>query len=122
MHAQGDGHRGEADFNVNTYIVEDNATIRENLISTLEEWTCILPIGFAETEHDAKPCLGEHRNEWQLTIIDLFLKQGSDLGVLPACMQRQQAQKVAALSNYATPDIGKRCAQLGVDAALRQIE
>jgi len=101
---------------VKTYIVEDNATIRENLIGTLEELTCILPIGFAETEHDAKRWLGEHRDEWQLTIIDLFLKQGSGLGVLQACMQRQPAQKVVVLSNYATPDIRKRCAQLGVDA------
>lgn len=99
-----------------TYIVEDNATIRENLIGTLEELTCILPIGFAETEVDAKRWFGEHRDEWELAIIDLFLKQGSGLGVLHACMSRQPAQKVVVLSNYATPDIRKRCAQLGVDA------
>ena len=33
-----------------TYIVEDNATIRENLIGTLEELTCVKAAGFAETE------------------------------------------------------------------------
>jgi two-component system OmpR family response regulator len=109
-------HHGGADFKVKTYIVEDNATIRENLIGTLEELTCILPIGFAETELDARRWLGEHRDEWQLTIIDLFLKQGSGLGVLQACMTRRPTQKVVVLSNYATPDIRKRCAQLGVDA------
>ena len=35
-----------------TYIVEDNATIRENLIGTLEELASIDPVGFAETEDE----------------------------------------------------------------------
>ena len=99
-----------------TYIVEDNATIRENLIGTLEELTCIHPVGFAETESEARRWFGEHRDEWELAIVDLFLKQGSGLGVLQECMTRLPTQKVVVLSNYATPDIRKRCAQLGVDA------
>ena len=49
-------------------------------------------------------------------IVDLFLKQGSGLGVLQTCQQRRPNQKVVVLSNYATPDIRKRCAQFGVDA------
>jgi len=101
---------------VKTYIVEDNVTIRENLIGTLEELTCILSVGFSETESEARRWLNEHRDDWQLLIIDLFLKKGSGLGVLQACMTRQPVQKVIVLSNYATPDIRKRCAQLGVDA------
>ena len=32
-----------------TYIVEDSATIRENLISTLEEISPVKVVGFAET-------------------------------------------------------------------------
>jgi two-component system OmpR family response regulator len=51
-----------------------------------------------------------------MAIIDLFLKQGSGLGILHACKDRTALQKVVVLSNYATPDIRKRCAQLGVDA------
>lgn len=99
-----------------TYIVEDNATIRDNLVGTLEELTCISPIGFAETEADARAWLRAHAQDWELVIIDLFLKQGSGLGVLQECQQRASHQKVVVLSNYATPDIRKRCAQLGVDA------
>ena len=109
-------HDGRSGNRVKTYIVEDNVSIRENLIGTLEELTCILPVGFAETELDAKRWLGDHRDEWQLAIIDLFLKQGSGLGVLQECMTRHPTQRVVVLSNYATPDIRKRCAQLGVDA------
>ena len=33
-----------------------------------------------------------------------------------ACRERQPHQKIVVLSNYATPDIRSRCAQLGVDA------
>ena len=99
-----------------TYIVEDNPTIRENLIGTLEELACINSVGTAETENDGKAWLIESRNEWDLAIVDLFLKQGSGLGVLAACRNRAPRQKVGVLSNYATADIRRRCAQLGVDA------
>lgn len=101
---------------LNTYIVEDNLTIRENLVGTLEELTDVNAVGFAETENDARRWLRDHADEWQLAIVDLFLKQGSGLGVLQACSSRGPQQKVVVLSNYATPDIRKRCAQLGVDA------
>lgn len=99
-----------------TYIVEDNPTIRENLIGTLEELACIVAVGTAETENDGKAWLTDNRQEWDLAIVDLFLKQGSGLGVLAACRDRPSRQKVVVLSNYATADIRQRCAQLGVDA------
>ncbi|MET0544590.1 MAG: response regulator [Variovorax sp.] len=104
------------DARLKTYIVEDNPTIRENLIGTLEELTFISAVGFAETEADARRWLRDNGDEWELAIVDLFLKQGSGLGVLQACSARKPNQKVVVLSNYATPDIRKRCAQLGVDA------
>ena len=99
-----------------TYIVEDNPTIRENLIGTLEELARIDPVGTAETENEGKAWLTENRDNWDLAIVDLFLKQGSGLGVLAACRDRPSRQKVVVLSNYATADIRQRCAQLGVDA------
>ena len=99
-----------------TYIVEDNATIRENLIATLEELACVEAVGFAETENEGKTWLTQNEPQWDLAIVDLFLRQGSGLRVLEACGNRQSNQKVVVLTNYATPDIRKRCAQLGVDA------
>ncbi|MGI4778904.1 MAG: response regulator [Janthinobacterium lividum] len=103
-------------FRLKTYIVEDNLTIRENLVGTLEELTCIVAIGFAESEDEARLWFSTHGEDWELAIVDLFLKQGSGLGVLQECIDRHSHQKVVVLSNYATPDIRKRCAQLGVDA------
>lgn len=99
-----------------TYIVEDNPTIRENLIATLEELAFVDAVGTSETENEGKHWLTEHVSEWDLAIVDLFLKQGSGLGVLAACRDRNPAQKVVVLSNYATADIRQRCAHLGVDA------
>ena len=99
-----------------TYIVEDNATIRENLIGTLEELACIKALGWAETEHEARRWLALHPQEWDLAIVDLFLKQGSGLGVLEAFQGRRGTQRVVVLSNYATADMRQRCAQLGADA------
>ncbi|MBB3641040.1 DNA-binding NarL/FixJ family response regulator [Variovorax sp. 1133] len=104
------------DSRLQTYVVEDNLTIRENLIGTLEELTCSTVVGFAETESGARAWLLGHDGEWDLLVVDLFLKQGSGLGVLQACQARRPDQKVVVLSNYATPDIRRRCAEFGVDA------
>lgn len=98
------------------YIVEDNPTIRENLIGTLEELAGVTAVGMAETENDGKAWLTDRQQDWDLAIVDLFLKQGSGLGVLAACRDRPSRRKVVVLSNYATADIRQRCAQLGVDA------
>lgn len=99
-----------------TYIVEDSATIRENLISTLEEIAPVKVVGFAETEKEASRWLMENDGNWQLAIVDLFLKEGSGLGVLKGCRNRHAYQKVVVLTNYATDDIRQRCAALGSDA------
>jgi two-component system, OmpR family, response regulator len=99
-----------------TYIVEDNATIRENLIGALEELASIESLGWAETESEARSWLARNVDRWELTIVDLFLKEGSGLGVLEACRGRSPRQRLVVLSNYATVDMRKRCVQLGADA------
>ena len=101
---------------VRAYCVEDNPTIRAHLITTLEELGGVAPVGYAETEHQGSEWLVEHTGQWDLAIVDLFLKQGSGLGVLEACRARNPGQKVVVLTNYATPDVRVRCHQLGVDA------
>ena len=99
-----------------TYIVEDNAIIRDNLIGTLEELACVVSVGTAEDENQGISWLTDGHNDWDLAIVDLFLKHGSGLGVLAACKNRSSRQKVVVLSNYATTDIRQRCTYLGADA------
>jgi len=99
-----------------TYIVEDSVIIRKNLISTLEEIAPVKVVGFAETESEASCWLAANDGDWHLVIVDIFLKEGSGLGVLRNCRNRADYQKVVVLTNYATKDIRERCAELGADA------
>ena len=99
-----------------TYLVEDNPTIRDNLIATLDELAAVDTVGTSDNEDDGKAWLQDQHNDWDLAILDLFLKQGSGLGVLAACSKRKPGQKVVVLSNYATLDVRRRCTQMGVDA------
>jgi len=100
-----------------TFLVEDNATIRENLIPALADLADAPVVGVAETEAQAVQWLKEHRDVWQLAVVDLFLREGSGLGVIQAaCANRQAHQRVVVLTNYTQPDIRKRCLQMGADA------
>lgn len=98
-----------------TYLVEDNPTIRTNLIETLGEIAALEITAHSATQHEASQWLGCH-SEWHLAIVDLFLKEGSGLGVLAACQDRAPFQKVVILTNYATPEIRMRSVALGADA------
>ncbi len=101
---------------IKTYVVEDNPTIRDNLIATLEELTNVATVGTAETEKDSVAWLTSSSNAWDLAIVDLFLKQGTGLGVVSACKNRLPQQKVIVLSNYATQDVRKQAVLLSADA------
>ena len=79
--------------NLRTYIVEDSPVIRENLIATLEEMVPLEVVGTAEDESTAKHWLGRPDN-------------ACDLGA---------QRKLVVLSNYATPDMRRKCLELGAD-------
>lgn len=98
-----------------TYIVEDSPVIRENLIATLEEMVPVEVIGTAEDESSASQWLRRSENACDLVIIDIFLKSGSGLGVLQAARDGEGKRKLVVLSNYATPDMRRKCLQLGAD-------
>jgi two-component system OmpR family response regulator len=99
------------------FLVEDNHLIRENLIETLQDLSDSKIVGVAETELDAVTWLHQNASDWDLVIIDLFLKQGSGLTVLQACLNRTPSQKALVLSNYAfAEEVKARCFQLGANA------
>ncbi|MEO7390824.1 MAG: response regulator [Ramlibacter sp.] len=97
------------------YIVEDNDTIRENLVDTLEELTDVKVVGTSATEDEAANWL-QHDDRWDLLILDLFLQQGSGMHLAQRISRRRAGQKLVVFSNYINASIRKRCAQLGVDA------
>lgn len=99
-----------------TYLAEDNQTILDNLIETLEEIAVVKVAAHAATQAEATRWLTLQDGSWHLAIVDLFLKEGSGLGVLAGCRNREPYQKVVVLTNYATPDIRRRACDLGADA------
>ena len=101
---------------LNAILVEDSQTIRDTLIPTMAELADIQIIAVAETATQARDALAQHADKWQLAIVDLFLRQGSGLEVVRACQQRRGNQKVVVLTNYATPDIRRKCLGLTADA------
>ena len=48
-------------------------------------------------------------------IIDIFLHRGSGLAVLASAAGRGVAGQCVVLTNYATPEMRRRCAALGAD-------
>ena len=98
------------------FLVEDNAIIRDNLVPTLEDLVDANVLGSAESEADACVWLDAHPHEWQLAVVDIFLRQGSGLGVLRCLQRRAPHQRVVVLSNYATDDMRRRSFAMGADA------
>ncbi|MET3917388.1 DNA-binding NarL/FixJ family response regulator [Variovorax sp. OAS795] len=98
------------------YLVEDSALIRDNLVGFLHDVADADVVACASSEEEAVHWLRQHRDDWDLTIVDLFLARGNGLGVIKACRNRKARQKVVVLSNYATADMRQRSAQLGADA------
>ena len=98
------------------FLVEDNLLIRENLSSTLTEMVGATFVGWAEGEREAIDWLCNDSNDWDLVIVDLFLKQGNGLGVVAACRSRASGNRLVVLTNYATPAVRERCMAMGADA------
>jgi DNA-binding NarL/FixJ family response regulator len=98
-----------------TYIVEDSPLIRDSLIATLEELVPVKVVGTAEDEATAVQWLSRPGNEAELVIVDIFLKGGSGMGVLRSAQQLRNHRKLVVLSNYATPDVRRKCLELGAD-------
>ena len=106
-----------------TFIVEDSAVIRDRLIATLEDILPIKVVGTADSERAAVAWLSESGNNCDLLILDIFLRQGTGLGVLqhlaaqtaPSLPAVRTRPKVVVLTNYATAAVRARCLALGAD-------
>lgn len=98
------------------FLVEDSALIRENLIVAMAELAGTRVVAWAESETEAADWLRQHPHEWELAVIDMFLKEGTGLGVLKSCHARAPGQRAVVLTNYADVDIRAQCMALGADA------
>ena len=108
--------RGIPSIPLRAILVEDSRTIHDSLLPALDELANTQIVAWAKTSSVATHVLGDQRDQWQLIIVDLFLRAGTGLDVLEAAKDRKQGQHAIVLSNYVTDDMRRRCLQLGADA------
>jgi DNA-binding NarL/FixJ family response regulator len=96
------------------FLVEDSPVIRENLVAAMEELAPVQVVGYAEDEPAATSWVATNPEGADVLVIDIFLKRGSGLNVLRAVSKMSKTCKVV-LSNYATPDVRKKCLELGAN-------
>jgi len=104
---------GKAMPALQAFLVEDNAVIRDNLAAALEEMVPLTVVGQAEDVPSALRWFDDTANVCDLVIIDVFLREGSGIDLLRALSQRSHPADRVVLTNYATPDIRRRCLELG---------
>ncbi|MES2979816.1 MAG: response regulator [Pseudomonadota bacterium] len=97
------------------YLIEDNALIRFHLVEALEEVTDSTLVGYASGEKEAKLWLTDHPESWDVLICDLWLSDGSGLGVIEH-VRPSEGQRIVVLSNHVTPFIRERCKERRVAA------
>lgn len=100
-------------FRLRALIVEDNAIILENLQGFLLEMTPVDVVGTARAEQEACLWMDSRTQGCDIAIIDLSLDGGSGLGVLQHIACYALPPDRIMLTNSATPDVRKRCKDLG---------
>ncbi|MGO4393472.1 response regulator [Variovorax sp. M-6] len=100
---------------ISVFLVEDNQTVRENLIPALADLGSASVMATAESEGEAIGWLAKHKGQWDLAVVDFFLKQGTGLGVVQWCNGREANQRVVVLTNFATEATRIACKDAGAD-------
>ena len=84
------------------FLVEDSKKIRDNLIPALADLGSARVMATAESEDEAIDWLTNHKGQWDLAVVDFFLKQGTGVGVVQWCNGREPNQRVVVLTNFPT--------------------
>lgn len=98
------------------FLVEDNEIIRESMREMLQEINSVEVVGWAECECEAVDRLCGGAIGWDLAILDLFLKDGSGLGVLSRCgplLRANPSQRCIVVSNYVNDEVRQSASTLG---------
>jgi DNA-binding NarL/FixJ family response regulator len=105
----------EAPSLIRCFIVEDSPVILHGLIDTLEQMLPLKVVGSCGDQKSAVIWLDGHRDQYDVVITDIFLKQGTGLDVLKHLQAFQGDFTKVVLTNYATADMRQRCVALGAD-------
>jgi len=94
-------------------LVEDIPALQTSLAVAMENAADVEVVAVVDTAEAAIEAASSQA--WDVMVLDLFLRTGTGLAVLPA-LRRVSTQRVLVLTNYATPNIRHQCYVLGADA------
>ena len=98
-------------------MVEDSAAQCAYLAQILTSEAKAVVVGMAATEAQAVRWLEQHADQWDIALVDLFLGEGSGVGVIRHCQSRRPGQSILVMTNHARNDhLLHHCKTLGVDA------
>jgi len=99
------------------FLVEDSAAQCAYLTQILTAEAKAVIVGVASTEPQAVDWLDRHPGQWDIALIDLFLGEGTGVGVIRHCQNRLPEQSILVMTNHARNDhLLHHCERLGVDA------
>lgn len=97
------------------FIADDSESVSEMLVELVTDPGRIEVIGFADSEDTVVDRVIHLQPD--VVIVDLQLRSGSGTGVIRAVRSMPQLQrtKLIVMSNHLSPQIRKRCLELGSD-------
>lgn len=99
------------------FLVEDSKALCAHLMETLVARARVEIAGIAQTEGQAIDWLDRNADRWDILLVDLFLDEGTGVGVIEHCQDRRPGQRVLVMTNHARNDgLLHHCKQLGADA------
>jgi DNA-binding NarL/FixJ family response regulator len=101
--------RSEAEMNI--FVVEDSASIRERLVAMLGDMEGVAVVGEADTPREALE--GILRTRPDSVLLDIQLNGGSGLDVLREAHPQVPATVFIVLTNYPTPQYRRICMEAG---------
>jgi len=104
-------------MSLRVFVVEDSAAQCAYLTHILTTETNAVVVGIAATETQALHWLKHNADGWDIALVDLFLGEGSGVGVIRHCQSRRPGQSILVMTNHARNDhLLHHCETLGVDA------
>jgi DNA-binding NarL/FixJ family response regulator len=97
-------------------IVEDDPVLRQSLVALLGDCADIDIVMTTGSEEEADRWLGEHYDDWDVAIVDVFIEAGNGIRLLGAHRHRPAGRRIAIFTGFATRQARASCELLGADA------
>ena len=101
---------------IRVFLVEDSPRTRDLVRDILDVVGGFELVGMAADETSATEWLMNHRNGWDLAVLDLLLQHGTGFTLITRCSR--EAGSVLVFSDFVSPAVRQRCMRLGADGVL----